>query len=719
MDDKLKIFWNLDVLVKMCRSKSDGPSLRIEEKEIEDKINSYNQEKEEITQQSEEESYDTSAEMADRNIEIITKKTLQTLKNQLKEKNKELNEYKEEEERLHNNTSMLRESNESIEKYLLSMQERIHDCTDQETIDRYNYLITEAENKQKQAAEDMQTKLKSYDEIQTAILNITEEIEILEDKISKKKKLLDETEANLENKENYIDKSKKEKNNKRIKELDSKIEKLTHRLEIIREDPKYIETKIKDIINDKEDSEKCRDYLVKLINKAIKEPYINVPTDNALEEELLRATQARDIFANEIDQKTYNILDSNTPEKIRTEYLKERITNWQEELDKLNEQVNAIDKDEIYSYQDKEKELTNMVSSMKEELIEYQKAYDDVPESNIGEKATLKAALDEKNDDIIAAEYIIQSFRKDESNEINHATDILKHECETINQNIKEAFEEIEEIKNRLLSKRSGTIDIAEQNRDKRKLKDLAQTVIDIKHRRQFPETPINIAERLEELLKIDLSDGIDYEFINSTNTIIPKDYNTYANSEHIEVVETAETPKEKTDKKEVKGIKVIEEAEITNPEDLIQSEDSESLSEIGIKEINETYEEEPKLEKEEPKEEIITEPILEDITLEDITLEDKTNEPVVEAKQNVEETLEEIPEEKEETKPESTPVEQPSKEEKEESNDIKDEDLTINSIFNEKNSSQNDEKDDNIITSENLENELDEYIKNLDIQES
>ena len=85
MDDKLKIFWNLDVLVKMCRSKSDGPSLRIEEVEIIDKIKSYNQEIEEITAQSEEESYDSSAEMADRNIEIITKKQLQTLKSTLNE----------------------------------------------------------------------------------------------------------------------------------------------------------------------------------------------------------------------------------------------------------------------------------------------------------------------------------------------------------------------------------------------------------------------------------------------------------------------------------------------------------------------------------------------------------------------------------------------------------------------------------------------------------
>ena len=48
MDDKLKVFWNLDVLVKMCRSKSDGPSLRIEEDEILEKIDASQLEIEEI-----------------------------------------------------------------------------------------------------------------------------------------------------------------------------------------------------------------------------------------------------------------------------------------------------------------------------------------------------------------------------------------------------------------------------------------------------------------------------------------------------------------------------------------------------------------------------------------------------------------------------------------------------------------------------------------------
>ena len=97
MDDKLKIFWNLEVLVKMSRSKNDGPSLRIEELEIETKIKSYQSEIDEIKSISEEENYDTSAEMADRNIEIITKRIINSIKSELKVKKNELEGLKEKE----------------------------------------------------------------------------------------------------------------------------------------------------------------------------------------------------------------------------------------------------------------------------------------------------------------------------------------------------------------------------------------------------------------------------------------------------------------------------------------------------------------------------------------------------------------------------------------------------------------------------------------------
>ena len=647
MDDKLKVFWNLDVVVKMCRSKSDGPSLRIEEDEIVDKIDAYKLEIEEIRTISEDESYDTSAEMADRNIEIITKKQLQTLKTTLKEKNKELNVLKEEEQNLYSSNSLLRDNKASQEKYIASMQERINEATDYEVIDRYNCLIAETTEKISALVDELEEKNDSYEKIQQAIVTLSDEILVIEEKIDKKKKLLAETQANLENKENYIDKTKKEKSDKKIAELEMKVQKSLNRLEEIRKDPKYIESKIKDIINNKEDVESAQPLFVNLVNTVIKTPYINVAADNALEEELLKATQARDTFANEIEQKSYNILEASTPEKIRIEFLNERIALWASELDDLKTKVDTIDRDREYNYEAKNQALYSMIATMKKDLQEFERAYKEVPEINVGAKASVKAALDEKRTDIIEAEKIVTAFKKDESDDIARATRTIKYECERLHQSIHNAEKEIESIRNRLTSKKSGLIDISSKNKDKDTLKELAQTVIDIKHRRQFPETPLDIVKRLEDELNIDILKDIDMEVINSSSTIVKKDYEEYNNDSQSDIK---------------RGVKVVEEAEVepnieASEEDIntkMQEAEAELQSLIDSIETKETKQTEPIEEVEEsaPKTEeatIVEEPIVEEQE------DDSTEE--IETKE-VEETEEEIQEESEETIVE-TPIEE------------------------------------------------------------
>ena len=79
MGDKIKILEDISTLAKMCRSKSDGASLKIEEEEINSKIADLQSEIADLKMSSEEENYDTSAEMADRNIEIISKLSLNAL----------------------------------------------------------------------------------------------------------------------------------------------------------------------------------------------------------------------------------------------------------------------------------------------------------------------------------------------------------------------------------------------------------------------------------------------------------------------------------------------------------------------------------------------------------------------------------------------------------------------------------------------------------------
>ncbi len=576
MDDKLKVLWNLDVLVKMCRSKSDGPSLRVEEIEILDKLEGYKNEIKEIKSITEEDSYDTSAEMADRNIEIITKKQLQTLNAELKDKNKELNRLKNEEKKAYESTNLLRETKDSYEKFVLSMQERVNSVTDGATIERYNNLIRETNEKITATEETLKQESQDYEGIQSKIIDITNKITNLEDTIDKKKKLLAETQANLENKESYIDKEKQEKNAKRISDLEEKVNKINTRLEEIRKDPKYIETKIKDIINSDTDPNDAKNYLVDLINIVVRQPYINVPDDNKLEEELLKATQARDAFANEVDKKSYNVLEANTPEKIRINFLEKRIEKWQEEHDNLEAKVKVIDEDGQFNYKGKDQEINEMISVMKNDLNEFQKAFDETPESNVSLKASLKVSLDEKRNDIVEAEKIASAFRIDEAEDIAEASKTIKIECEKLNENILNAQKEIEKIKNRLLAKKSGLIDISTRNHDKEVLKELAQTVIDLKHRRQFPETPIEVVRRLEEQLQISLSDSIDMDYINETKEIVEKDYSKFLETSYPTITQIQEEPKEIK-----RGIKVV-------TEDAIPTSTAESLETVEVAEPKE-----------------------------------------------------------------------------------------------------------------------------------
>lgn len=738
MDDKLKVFWNIDVLVKMCRSKSDGPSLRIEEEELETKIKNYSQEMEEINSISEEDIYDTSAEMADRNIEIITKKQVQTLKNELKEKNKELTSLKEEEESLYNQTALLRENKNSQEKYMISMQARIGEATESDVIDRYNALIAETSEYIAKLESELEERNGSYEEVQNKIIELADLIKALEEKIDKKKKLLAETQASLENKENYIDKSKREKNNKRIVDLEAKKQELNSRLEKIRNDPKYLESKIKDIINNKQDIANTRPFLINLLNQVIRIPYINVPTDNTLEEELLRATQARDSFANEIDQKSYNILEANTPEKIRIGFLTSRIGKWQEELETLKRKIALVDKDAQFDYETKDKILADMIKTMKKDLVEFQRAYDETPDSSIGAKASIKAALDERKEDIVEAEKIATSFKRDEAEDIANATRTVKFECENLKRKIKGAEEEINAIRNRLTSKKSGLIDITSKNKDKDILKELAQIVIDIKHRRQFPETPIEVIHRLEESLELDLTNGIDIDIIEKTSKISPRDYEEYTKDKDYEIVDTLdETFIEEQPLEKKRGIKVINEAEISIPSSLIEeSADEEENADVDTVIEESEKPEEPEEEENDNREETNEEELEESETIEELaeTTEEQTEdgeeaqteseevEEIEEASLENKEVPEETEEDESQEESEGNSEEEDSQDKKNEEEAQKDDEeemLTIDSMFNPQKKYTELKNSDNIVTSEYLSNELDQYINNLETEEN
>ena len=194
-----------------------------------------------------------------------------------------------------------------------------------------------------------------------------------------------------------------------------------------------------------------------------------------------------------------------------------------------------------------------------------ERAYNETPEANIGVKASLEVALEEKREDIIEAEKIANAFKTNEAEDIANATRIIKYQCEQLSNNIREAEDEIKKIRNRLMGRKSGLIDIASRNKDKDVLRDLAQTVIDLKHRRQFPDTPLDIVKRLEEDLDITILDAEDMEIIERTNTIEPKNYDEYISKKY-EIPEETEAL-EIGDNQTLPETKEPSAVEVMNPE--------------------------------------------------------------------------------------------------------------------------------------------------------
>ena len=610
MKDNTKILEDISTLTQICHSNSDGPTLIIEENEIKNKLIEYDEEIREIKATEADDSYDTSAEMADRNIEIITKKVIQSTNNELKNKRSEMEELKEKEQEYSNTLHGLKRTKTSYEKYIASLKERLTASAENAISDRYNNAISSTEMKIIKQEERIREVEEKYQVIQEEIEALHQEIVSLETRLESKKSLLAEAQDNLQNKDLYVDKAKKEKAARRINEIEIKKSELNSRLEDIYKDPKYLEMKIKEILAEEMDNFEARNYIIELLTIASKVPYSDQYVDKKMEEALLEATQQRDAFAAEIDNKTYDIMDTVSPEQIRVDFLNNRISYWQMEIKKLEEKVSSIDKDETFHYAEKASELDELISKLKDETKEFKERYQKESDSNLSNKAILKIAYEEKKADLEAAEEIASKFRKNEAEDVEEAGRIVKQDIEKLNAKASEAEEEIYQIKARLDSRKSGNKDLGAKNKDREKLEQLAQVVIDIKHRRQFADRTFDIAKRLELNLGMKLVNAIYSEEEQerlSKEVMVPFE-------EEITQDNAVTNTNENKENEEVTNNQIVDnnsmniETANIQTENESHAEDVESAPEIPV------AEEAPDISVEEAINEIPTEPVIENV---------------------------------------------------------------------------------------------------------
>ena len=257
-----------------------------------------------------------------------------------------------------------------------------------------------------------------------------------------------------------------------------------------------------------------------------------------------------------------------------------------------------------------------MISKLKDETKEFKTRYQKESDSNLSNKAILKLTYEEKKADLAAAEEIASKFRKNEAEDVEDAGKIVKQDIEELNKRIKEAEDEINQIKDRLNNRKSGNKDLSAKNKDREKLEELAQVVIDIKHRRQFADRTFDIAKRLEFNLGMKLIDAVytkEEQEKLSAEVMVPIEEEK---KEEPVVMETVEQPE-----KEVSQIEkeVVEQAqEITEPvesKEEVQGQETTEIiepkeevqEETAAKDINDSIQEEKDEEVKTASEEITT----------------------------------------------------------------------------------------------------------------
>lgn len=743
-DNKVKIFEYLDTLVKMCRSKGNGASLIIEEEEIAEQIKEHDLEIDELKNSITNDCYDASAEMADRNIEIITKKLIQQLKSKIKSKTKELDDLKIRENDYSYHIQSIKNNKTGHESYVKSLKARLENSEDEEVSNKYTSSIKVTEEKIEKANHELESQNLEYKLLQTKIEEVAAEVAKLQDSLDSKEKLLLETQENLKEKNSYLDQSKVDKLNEKIEEVELKKKKLNERVEEIHNNSQYLVSKIKDCINAEKDSAAYAKGVIDLVNQAHQVPYMNVEANKLLEEALLKATQARDSFALEIDQKNYSLLETLNPGKIRIDYLKTRIEKWNVEKEELREKIFVIDNDQKFNYDEKYIKLNEILDTMKKELAEFEKAYENNDSINLTSKSDLKLSIEEKKREIFDTENILSQFRKDEADDIAYANELYTHNIKGLEAKIEAATKEIESIKSNMIARKNGLIDITSQNRDKDKLKELAVKVIDIKHRRQFAQKPIEIAKELEQLLGIEIVPSlavIEEEPIEKTIQdikLIIGDSSIELNVTQEEPTEVKEQPKRE---KKVEGPKITIEPEIEEPKVEKKKEEPKVEEELqpkdfnlqipptrGVKVVEQAEIEEEEVvtnpvQPEEPKVELIptepiptVEPIIEEETVVPEVPVPAAPAPVAEAPASDEE---EITLSNENVEPEEIIAQQQLENPMIQPLAIDDEkELAIGEMFKE-NSSQNNANNDNIVLDNELSQELDQYLNNLDLPNS
>lgn len=574
------LIFKIDTLIEMSKSTSNIDTLKAELIEINEELENKKLALEEQRKSMQDEKYiKASDRIIDENIKVSLELKIRKLENSLKELEKNLKDALKKEDDTHTHLETMKSKIAKLNALIETLREKLSFISeeDQENKKYYQDLIGETEKKRNKA--DVEKKL-TEEEYRRAVENLNEltsSVETLKNKIATEKEKLRDTEMNLSSNTSYIDTNLKQEDEKRLQELEEKLDSLEQRKEEIQNDAVMIGNEAKELLLE-DDRTGCFLKVKELVNLLKKNPYMDIATSDEFQSVLAsaeeRAVMERDEFAASLENKKY---DGNDAPIIleREKHLEHQKQDLENELLNLKMKIKNIDTVKI-------REISALLSSanvvsetLRKDLAEYQKVMEISTENATPrKKAILTAAFNKKEEELKSIQAVIEAYEQEMQELMKESKNIATIDITNIQNKIVQIEEYLKEIqkKNMISSK---TKDVLAVENDKSHLKELNSQVKEISSMKKFLQTPSEIYSEIEQTLGSFITSEYEEEII----------------------------PEEKIEEPEINNFRI--------------TEDVDNTKSLNRAQKNKNVLEEPSIEPEERKEEIIEEviPTMENVT--------------------------------------------------------------------------------------------------------
>lgn len=577
---KKDVIEKIDLLVEMSGTLNKFETLNEEliviDGDIENCNNRINDLKKKLSSdfaytRSNEKIVDENTKMGLENRRVITSKDLEEVKDNItnvsieeEESHQSLMEIEDE----------LKQSRSFIESIELKMKTN---SSNKDSFSFYEGLLDKYHNIIKEKEEEKKEKQQEYNNIVKKLEEFGVERDLLEKKLADLDTKLAMINESLINPKSYVDQKERNKDEKRLEAYNDDLERLETRRIAIITDPAYIGHEAQELylVGDKTSTlEKIRELVT--IVKA--KPYMDISIKD-IDSLLEQAKVKRDEFANEINNKSYDVGD-NSIVTLRVQYLREQKKKKEKEIEELNAKIHKIDNEDVSNLVRYVEDTKKYKEQLANDIDSYKKVLDKEGDNKTPKKkASLKSALLKKQEEYDLISEMLHNFENDLENTVIYSKTLEDEGIERIKDEIAKLDEKITLIERKQVLS-NHTKDILSIERDRDTLKTLDEEVEALKHRKKYSTSAGEILDQIEisietpEVVKKEVEEEKTVQDI-ANDFIVPNDY-----LPPIEEVETVEILPEVVEESE----KVVEQPKQNRFKvidvELLRNGDSEEVKE-------------------------------------------------------------------------------------------------------------------------------------------